>query len=102
MSYEVVVENLRGAATKVRRITSDLSGQASITTGTTGAAFGHVELAEWTEAVGRACQKAAKELSDGADSLASNLDASADEYERTDTIVAQGMARFTTPMGYDR
>ena len=95
MSYDVLVENLRHAAAQMRSTTQPLSGYDFHSTNVTGESFGHVELAEWFEAVADQCDKAGKALRSGAEALASQLDYAADTYETTDDGVAD---MFQTPL----
>ena len=81
MSYDVLVENLRQAAAQMRSTTQPLSGYDFHSTNVTGESFGHVELAEWFEAVADQCDKAGKALRSGAEALAGQLEYAADTYE---------------------
>jgi hypothetical protein len=111
MSYEVLVENLREAARRMRSTTAPLAGYDFHSSNVTGESFGHVELAEWFEAVADQCDKAGAALRSGAEALAGQLEYAANTYERTDDGVADqfqapltsnvfGTAPFgTTPFG---
>jgi hypothetical protein len=94
MSYEVLVENLRAAASKTRSTTQPLAGYDFRETNVSGESFGHVELAEWFKAVASQCDRAGRSLRSGAEALAEQLDYAADTYEQTDTGVAN---QFQTP-----
>ena len=88
MSYEVVVEQLRGASRKYRTVqdsTADYSFPESQCVAP--AAVGHLELADWIIAVTEQCDKAGVALHDGARILAEGLEAQAADYEATDLAV---------------
>ncbi len=96
MSYEVLVENLRQAAARMRSTTQPLAGYDFHSTNVSGESFGHVELAEWFQAVADQCDQAGKALRSGAEAIAGQLEFAADNYEQTDNGVAN---QFQTPFG---
>jgi uncharacterized protein YukE len=95
MSYEVLVENLREAAGRMRSTTAPLAGYDFHSSNVTGESFGHVELAEWFEAVADQCDKAGAALRSGAEALAGQLEYAATNYEQTDEGVADS---FRAPL----
>lgn len=88
MSYEVVVEELRGAARKFRTVqdsTADYSYPESQCVAPDS--VGHLELADWVIAVIDQCDKAGAALHTGARTLADGLVDQAADYEATDLAV---------------
>jgi Excreted virulence factor EspC, type VII ESX diderm len=108
MSYEVLVENLRGAAGKYHGAADSLGADGVEISNLNPESFGHVELAAWVEAVAEQCDKATRALHDGATGLADGLEASARFYETTDQGVAGvlqhplGTGLLTPPYGAPR
>jgi len=88
MSYEVVVEELRGAARKFRTVQDSTADYVLPSSQCVApAAYGHLELADWVLAVTEQCTKAGAALSAGAGTLADGLDDQAADYEATDQAV---------------
>jgi hypothetical protein len=97
MSYEVLVDNLRAAAGRYRKVADSLGADGVELDHVDPSSFGHVELAAWVKAVAEQCDHATKALHDGADGLADSLVAAAHHYESTDVSVGQAFqSPFTT------
>jgi hypothetical protein len=96
MGYEVLAESLRAAARDMRSTTQPLAGYDFHSSNVTAESFGHVELAQWFQAVGDQCDKAGQSLRSGAEELAGQLEYAASTYERTDGEVA---GWFQSPFG---
>lgn len=87
MSYEVLVDNLRAAASRYRTVASSVGTDGVDIDNATPDSFGHIELAAWVKAIAEQCDNATKALHDGATGLADSLDASAHYYETTDDTI---------------
>ena len=86
MGYQVLIENLTGAAGELRTVAKPLDAYALDSSNVNGATCGHVELAAWFDAVVEQCDRAGQALHDGADVLASSLDAGASVYSEADEL----------------
>jgi excreted virulence factor EspC (type VII ESX diderm) len=97
MSYEVLVDELRAAAGRYRKVADSLGSDGVEIDHVDPASFGHIELAAWVKAVAEQCDNATKALHDGATDLADGLVEAAHHYETTDTSVGQVFqSPFTT------
>ena len=94
MSYAVLVQQLRAAASDYRSVAGNLGTESVEINHVEPDSFGHIELAAWVKAVADQCEKATTALHDGATGLAGSLDAAANHYETTDDQVRQV---FTQP-----
>ena len=74
MNFQVLIENLSGAATELRTAVKPLEGYSLDSSNVNGVTFGHVELAAWFDAVVEQCDRAGQALHDGAEVLAGSLD----------------------------
>ncbi|WP_104108302.1 hypothetical protein [Nocardioides sp. 616] len=84
MTLEVVPEELRGAAKKLRAAAEPLACRHVPGDGVNGTAFGHVELAQWTGAILDYCRDANTQLSSAATTMAGDLGETADDLEAGD------------------
>lgn len=99
MTYEVLVEQLRGAAGDYSGVAEELGRGAICLTYRDPEHLGHVELAAWLGAVAEQCVEAGRALHDGAVGLAEDLRSAAHHYESTDDGVAE-MFRPTFPFPF--
>lgn len=108
MGYEVLIENLRKQAGRLRTMTDPLASYDFDLKNATGESFGHIELAAWVVAVGKQCDEAGKALRSGAETLADSLDYRATQYENAEDDAQDAFSRlgprlspyspsFTTP-----
>ncbi len=100
MSFEVLVDNLRAAAGRYRKVADSLGSDGVEITHLDPTSFGHVELAAWVKAIAEQCDNATVALHDGAGGLADSLVETARYYETTDTDVAQSFQSPFTPGGF--
>lgn len=88
MGIEVVIENLDGGATSLRKVVAPLADYDFEATNATGESFGHVELAEWFEAATDHCDSEGTTMHDMGAGLADKLQAAARLYRTTDQELA--------------
>lgn len=88
MTIEVEPQDLRTAASALRGPTQSLIGYDFPEENVSPTSFGHVELAAWFLAVVDQCDKAGDALGTGAEDLATQLVAAADDFTATDTGVS--------------
>ncbi|GAB2870233.1 hypothetical protein [Nocardioides pacificus] len=84
MGYEVLIENLRKQAGRLRTVTDPLTSYDLDLENVTAESIGHTELAEWVVAVGKQCDEAGKALFSGAETLAVSLEFHATQYENAE------------------
>lgn len=98
MSFEVITEHLRGAATKMRRLATDLGEHRADIPAISDRSIGDVELAAWlTQAVERFGEMRGA-LRSSASGFARDLRASADAYDAAADDVRRGYAKGEAAM----
>lgn len=91
MSFEVVIEELLGAARSLEDA-ANAYGCYSLPVGdATGDNYGHVELAGWVVGVGKAVDDTVKAVQDAQLGMGTNLRACASDYQEADRAAEQGL-----------